>query len=474
MRRLSPLHLALVISLLACVLVAPVAGSPTYASYADVRSVLQALSDVLPFDLKAGTSAGAEAAWNHWVIEHDREIRGRLEAGDEDTIVNWLLFGTSFTSRPRALLDSPPNGARAAGASVDAAGFAQLVLARARDLVTALRTPANDERRLFARRLLELKGYRLDDADDRKRLEDHLLTEVARVAREQAGYARDLAGVDQLTDVTEQFIARSRLFRARGLSLDTSILPSVAIERSLDALRASGLIAAGSIHDVAVIGPGLDFSDKSSGYDFYPQQTLQPFMLMDSLVRLGLIDRTSPARVTTVDLSPRVNDHLARARQRASRGLPYLIRLPIDASLSWKSEVMAYWKSAGDRIGTAVSTPGQAAVGKNVRVRTVSVPPRVVLQVQPEDVNIIVQRVGDRRFDLVIATNIFVYYDVLDQALAFANVEAMLKPGGFLLSNNALLELPESRMRSVGYLTVQYSDRPDDGDHIVWYRRLPD
>ena len=72
-----------------------------------------------------------------------------------------------------------------------------------------------------------------------------------------------------------------------------------------------------------------------------------------------------------------------------------------------------------------------------------------------------------------ICANVFVYYDLLDQCLALANVEALLRPGGFLLSNNALLELPSSRMRSVGYLTVQYSDRPDDGDHIVWYRRSP-
>ena len=107
-------------------------------------------------------------------------------------------------------------------------------------------------------------------------------------------------------------------------------------------------------------------------------------------------------------------------------------------------------------------------------VRTISIPPRVVLQIQPEDVDIVVQRLGDRRFDLIIATNVFIYYELLDQALASANVEAMLKPGGFLLSNNALLELPESRLRSVGYLTVQYSDRQDDGDHIVWYRRSSD
>jgi hypothetical protein len=49
----------------------------------------------------------------------------------------------------------------------------------------------------------------------------------------------------------------------------------------------------------------------------------------------------------------------------------------------------------------------------------------------------------------------------------------MLRDGGFLLSNNALLELPVSKMKSVDYLTVVYSDRPDDGDHIVWYQRSP-
>jgi len=75
------------------------------------------------------------------------------------------------------------------------------------------------------------------------------------------------------------------------------------------------------------------------------------------------------------------------------------------------------------------------------------------------------------QLDLIIATNTLVYYDVFEQSLALANIERMLRPGGFLLSNNALLELPSSEMRSVGYQTVVYSDRPDDGDHIVWYQR---
>ena len=72
----------------------------------------------------------------------------------------------------------------------------------------------------------------------------------------------------------------------------------------------------------------------------------------------------------------------------------------------------------------------------------------------------------------MIATNIFVYYDTFEQSLALSNVAHMLRVGGLLLSNNALLELPGSNMRSVDYETVAYSDRPNDGDHIVWYQRV--
>ena len=44
----------------------------------------------------------------------------------------------------------------------------------------------------------------------------------------------------------------------------------------------------------------------------------------------------------------------------------------------------------------------------------------------------------DKKFDLIIGTNIFVYYGSLEQSLARANLATMLKPGGFLLTNEAL------------------------------------
>jgi hypothetical protein len=110
----------------------------------------------------------------------------------------------------------------------------------------------------------------------------------------------------------------------------------------------------------------------------------------------------------------------------------------------------------------------------NLKVRAVRASPTTVSLITPEDVNVVLQRLNvsvAETFDLIIATNIFVYYDVFEQSLALANVERMLRPGGLLLSNNALLELPSLGIRSVGYETVVYSDRPDDGDHIVWYQR---
>jgi len=64
--------------------------------------------------------------------------------------------------------------------------------------------------------------------------------------------------------------------------------------------------------------------------------------------------------------------------------------------------------------------------------------------------------------------------DTLEQSLAMDNVKAMLRPGGFLIANNALPEFPFLPLHAFGYLTVVYSDRPNDGEHIVWYQRRPD
>jgi hypothetical protein len=270
-------------------------------------------------------------------------------------------------------------------------------------------------------------------------------------------------------DFAEAATAESRLFRDRGISLDTSILPGFAIERALLAMEDQELIPASGIRRVAVIGPGLDFSDKNSGYDFYPVQTLQPFTSLDSLLRLGLA--SSDIELTTLDISPRVNDHIAGVQDRAKAGRSYVFRLPFDLGSSWMPELLEYWKSIGSTIGSEIPLPKPPQVGKRLEVRGIQVRPQIASRVTPTDFNAVTEKWTGAPFDLVIATNVLVYYDKFDQSLAFNSIESMLKPGGYFLTNNVIVELPTSRLRAVGGLTVQTASDPPAVERIIWYRR---
>jgi hypothetical protein len=68
---------------------------------------------------------------------------------------------------------------------------------------------------------------------------------------------------------------------------------------------------------------------------------------------------------------------------------------------------------------------------------------------------------------------VFIYYDVLEQALAMTNVEAMLKPGAFLLANVAAPEVRALTIRPVDTQTTRYARVPNQEnilDFIVWYQ----
>jgi hypothetical protein len=454
------------------------ASKGIYTTYEEARPVLEALSEVLPAELHAGPK-DLPSIWATWVVRRDAEIRARLVQGDEDSLVNFLLFGTSFTRKPRITLAALAQfSGRYSQSTVaptpDVAAFVDSIKARADDLVQAAAHPGANERLLFAREVAQSKGFDLKTATGREKAKDYVLAGLARVLNEQAGYARVLESARLLGDPSAEFAERSKLFSNRGLSSDTSLRPCFAIERALISIRDQRLLAPGSVRRVAIIGPGLDFTDKQDGYDFYPQQTIQPFATIDTLLRLRLA-RAADLRVTTLDLSSRVNDHLKRARARSGTG--YVVQLPRDLQGRWAPETITYWTKFGEHIGVPV-TPAAVPMGAgDVKLRAVRIRPTTVSAVTPEDLNIVLQRLelsAGEKFDLVIATNILVYYDVFEQSLALTNIQKMLRPDGFLLSNNALLELPGHRMHSVGYETVVYSDKPNDGDHIVWYQRLPD
>jgi hypothetical protein len=456
---------------------AAVTGPARYVRFAEVHAVLSELAatGALPPELSNLTDAQREAAWPAWIERHDKDIRARLEQGDEDTIVNWMLFGTSFTSKPRAILGAV-EGEQPAGApdrEVVLRRTVELIGARLDDLLKALANPGVDERRLFARRLLERKGQRFDTAAGQDGVRQHLLGAVMRVAQEQEQVDQEI-GATGGGDSIAAFVQRSRLFRTRGLSLDTSLLPNYALEQSMAAMKARGLLSAGALKRVAIIGPGLDFADKDVGFDFYPQQTLQPFAVIDSIKRLGL-GPSSPAgpEIVLLDISPRVIDHVTQARARAVKGVGYTLHLPLSKATPWVPEVRKYWETFGNQIGAATQAAASKAMLDQVTLRAVRATPAAVQRLSVANLNVVTQRLDAEAFDLVIATNVFIYYDVLEQALAMTNVEAMLKPGAFLLANVAAPPVRALTIRPVDTQTTLYARVPNQEnilDFIVWYQ----
>lgn len=79
------------------------------------------------------------------------------------------------------------------------------------------------------------------------------------------------------------------------------------------------------------------------------------------------------------------------------------------------------------------------------------------------------QRVSGGVFDLIVATNVFVYYDRFEQMLAMLNIDAMLQPGGVLLTNTPMPDCAGAALHATGSERVVYSDTPGDDDGIEIY-----
>jgi hypothetical protein len=439
------------------------AADRAFTSYASAKPILDESSNLLPAELRNPNAA----KWNAWSERQDKAIRARLRQGDLDSMVNLLLYGTSFTKQPRIKVEGLTEASKAG-----------VLRARVDDLVAGLRSPGDNERLTFLNSLLRSQGINPSAPGETGVF---IYNNLQRVLQEMGSLAKRDEEAKRLTqpdiDPSAIFTWRAGLLRDRGVSLDTSIFPNFSIEQALRDLQARGVLRAGQVARVAVIGPGLDFSDKNeeASYDYYPQQTLQPFALYDSLVRLGL-GRANAVSMTILDISSRVIDHIQRARERATNNAGYVIQLPRDLAHPWPADLTAYWRSLGDRVGAEVAPIRPPEIffkstnsGQGVETRAVRIRPEVVLNCQAVDLNIVLERITlaeADRFDLMVATNVFIYYDAFERSLALENAGAMLKPGGLLLTNDRLPEVPGGSMRQAGITDVQYNH-----DAVGWYRK---
>jgi hypothetical protein len=406
-----------------------------------------------------GSEIADEAAWNSWIRDRDSEIRSRIARGTEDSISNLILHGTSFTKLSR--IEGPEAALSSSGELTPAARE------RVHALAKALASGSNAERVQFAREFLNPQG--IATAGIEKHLQENLLRFIA----EQRDYQQKLQQAQRDTDPNAVFLTRGTLFASRGLSVDTSLLPNFALEETLRSMLAKQAIGPGSVRRIAIIGPGLDFTDKRDGYDFYPLQTLQPFAVLEAVARLGL-GKADQVSVVTLDLNPAVNAHVNAVAEKARRAQPYVIQLPRDAQADWNPSSVAYWQHFGELLGDSRKPLPVPVALRDVTIRSVAIHPKYVARLQTFDLNIVTQTLDlspAERFDLIVATNILVYYDRLQQALAMAGIAHMMNPGGIFLANNVLPAQHDPALEYLGRKSIAYANSGAYGDDVVVYRR---
>src|SRR5580692_538328 len=102
-------RISLIVPLVCAVAICVLAADRAFISYADAKPVLDQFlvqpldqpRDLLPAELRNPN----EARWRAWSQRQDKAIRARLQQGDLDSMVNLLLYGTSFTKQPRIRIE---------------------------------------------------------------------------------------------------------------------------------------------------------------------------------------------------------------------------------------------------------------------------------------------------------------------------------------------------------------------------------
>ena len=431
--------------------------TPEFMSLESAKPVLQKMGS------GNGAHPGAEINskdWAAWLQKSDADIRQRLDVGEEDSLTNLLRFGVTFTKEYRIDDDYLLRY----GQSSLVNGFAET---RANDLIKALGAPGGNQGFVEMRSFIEKKGFVLNSPAGRKKLKAYLLANLARMEK------------DLLQARQEAKTNRDQMFQHRGISLDSNLWPDYDLDQQLQRMVDKGMLKPGAIRRVAIVGPGLDFVNKQEGVDFYPPQTVQPFAVLDSLLRLGLASADN-VELYTMDISSRVNLHIEAARRNAVQGRSYTVQLPwyTEGRMTpeFRANFIQYWQRLGAKIGEPVAPIPVPASATGFDTRAVKIRPSVVTHIKPVDMNIVFQRLPlppEERFDLIIGTNIFLYYGGFEQSLARVNVATMLKPGGYLLSNDKLQDTVPSGLDQVMVTEIPMTVPPVITDYIYCYRRTP-
>jgi hypothetical protein len=126
-----------------------------FIPYSDAKVIFDGIPGAIPEPFRGMSREERAAAWAKWVAERNQQIRARLEQGEGDTLTNFLLFGTSFTHKPRVTLAMLDRAQAKPESALDSeSAFGALVRARATDMVTGTSAQAPSERLRFAKSVI--------------------------------------------------------------------------------------------------------------------------------------------------------------------------------------------------------------------------------------------------------------------------------------------------------------------------------
>jgi SAM-dependent methyltransferase len=326
----------------------------------------------------------------------------RVEDGEKDALLYYALQARSFTSLP------PIDPAAAAWQHFKSGEMPPEVKERFAAFSQACRRGASGDRQRYV-------CARSHDGDD-------LAADFPRAIN--FIYRKEFEARKREGDERRDFIAS--LYRSRGLSTDSSFDANFPVFLALRQLAGHPGIR---LDKVLIIGPGLEFAARTALDDSIPPQSIQPYAVADALLQLGLSTRDR-LQIHCLDINPRVVEYF---RSQAPRRLTIVNRPGPD-------EYERYYTNFGTAVG--VSTP------ENGR-KKIMISPAVAAMVTAEQLNIVTERPAPSpRYDLVVATNVLVYLERDELALAVANIASQLRGGGYFIHNEL-----RAGMESLGVAT---------------------
>lgn len=191
-------------------------------------------------------------------------------------------------------------------------------------------------------------------------------------------------------------------YRTRGLSTDTGLAPSYTVWNALNVLHA--IHPKFRVQRALIIGPGLDVASRTALAEHAEPQSYQPYLTALALRHLGMAETVE---VHCLDVNPRVIAFIDNFFRKPT------LEFPRSDEAQAEPAYRAWRKTLGDRL---------------------AVPPEIAEHVHAARANLLTER-SDARYDLVIVTNVLLYFSDPELELAMGSIASMLRTDGYLIHN---------------------------------------